>query len=377
MSQKTPIGASIGKMARARALSHIHNTGKALPATVRKVRGSIMQVQFEVDGGYTLPTVTVPLFGPEYSRYPMQVGDKGVLISADAPLGHMSGLGPEKAPGLSRPGNLSPLVFLPVGNDGWPKVDPNKIVNYGKGGAQLRDKDGKAVLDADGSRGFGFGFGKPAGYNAEDIKPGEYDHSIAGGSGGLASKSKAKITSTADDNIEHTTQKRHKVTATEGVDITTPLASLAGNMNVSGTMQAALAALGGIGGIGGGAVPGNLSMAGNIAGANVSTPGAVTAGLLNGSALRFGNQRVTPATGATVALTVPMTFVDPPGALAALTLDFPSSPTAGDIVCAAFTREVTTLTCAGGTFGANNPASVSAGGAQFRWMFSGGKWLLW
>lgn len=377
MNQKVPLGPSIGRAARARALDHIHNTGKNLPATVKKVKGAIMQVEVNVDGGFTLPKLTVPLFGPEYTRYPMQEGDKGVVISTDAAIGHMTGLGPKKAPGLSRPGNLSPLIFLPIGNADWSKVDPDKMTNYGKGGAVLRDKDGKAVLDADGTRGFGFGFGKPNGYNAEDIKPDEYDHSIKGGSGGLASKSKAKITATADDDIEHTTQKRFKATATDGIDLTAPQTNASGNLSVAATLQAALAALGGIGGIGSPTVPGNLAMAGNISGANVSAASTVAAALLIAGALRLGNQRLTPASGATVALTFPFTFIDPVAGLAALTLDFPASPTAGDVVCAAFTQAVTTLTCAGGAFGANNPTTVGAGGGQFRWMFSGGKWLLW
>ncbi|MCX7898474.1 MAG: hypothetical protein N2444_00025 [Methylocystis sp.] len=272
MSQKVPIGASLGRVARQRALDHIQNTGKALPATVKKVKGAIVSLNLEVSGGYTLPEITIPHFGPEYTRYPTQKGDKGVVIATDAMIGHMSGLGPKKSPGLSRPGNLSPLIFLPIGNADWSKVDPDKMTNYGKGGAVLRDKDGKAVFDADASRGAGFGFGKPSGYNEENIDPGEYDHHVTGGEDGVRAKSKKKVTVDGKEKVDVKSETEVNLDAPQ-TNVPQNL-SVGQNLNVGQTLQAALAAFGGIGGIGGGAVPGNLNMGGNIgAGGNVGAAG--------------------------------------------------------------------------------------------------------
>ena len=279
MSQKTAYGESLNRAARQKALDHIHLTGKNLPATVKKVKGSIIQVAFEVAGGYTLPNVTIPHFGPEWIRYPTQEGDKGVVISVDSIIGHMTGLGSSKAPGLSRPGNLSPLIFLPIGNADWSKVDKDKITAYGKNGGVLRDKEARSVVSTDGpQKTAGFAHGKPSSFDEENIDPSQYDHhSIA-----------------TDDGLKHKTSKTHAVEAKEStVDaqekhtITAPQTDVNGNARVSqnltvaATLQAALAAIGGIGGIGGGAVPGNLQMAGNVtAGGNLQGDLVFTQGFL-------------------------------------------------------------------------------------------------
>jgi hypothetical protein len=39
----------------------------------------MVTVSFELhDTPYVFPNVTIPLFGPQYIRYPMQPGDKGL-----------------------------------------------------------------------------------------------------------------------------------------------------------------------------------------------------------------------------------------------------------------------------------------------------------
>ncbi|WP_440867841.1 hypothetical protein [Symbiopectobacterium purcellii] len=41
-------------------------------------------MSFELrDTPYVFPQVTIPLFGPQYIRYPKQPGDKGIVIPAD------------------------------------------------------------------------------------------------------------------------------------------------------------------------------------------------------------------------------------------------------------------------------------------------------
>ncbi|MEY6811596.1 hypothetical protein AB9B03_22980, partial [Escherichia coli] len=87
---------------------------------------------------YVLPQVTIPLFGPQYIRYPMQPGDKGIVIPADTYIGGVSGQGGGIAD-MTPPANLSALVFLPISNTEWQGVDGQVVTVYGPEGVTLRD----------------------------------------------------------------------------------------------------------------------------------------------------------------------------------------------------------------------------------------------
>lgn len=139
-AQKIPLVYSLNQgMARA-AENRVHLVGKCLPCSVIKVEGAIVTVKFEVKSDViALPQVKMPLFGPEYIRYPIQVGDKGFAISADANLGKMTGLGTATANVLQQPPNLGALAFMPCGNSGWRTVDHNAVVIYGPNGVVLQD----------------------------------------------------------------------------------------------------------------------------------------------------------------------------------------------------------------------------------------------
>lgn len=146
-AQKTPLSRSLNLVAESMASQAIQLLGKALPCSVLAVSGSIVTVGFELTNiPFTLPSVTVPMFGPEYIRYPTQVGDLGVVFPIDTYLGGISGLGGGVAD-LSMRANLSSLVFFPVGNKNWSApTDPNKIELYGPDGAILRTKDNTSAL---------------------------------------------------------------------------------------------------------------------------------------------------------------------------------------------------------------------------------------
>lgn len=144
-AQKIPLTISLNETAKQRAQNAIQRLGKALPASVVSVSGAIVTVNFEVQSGYTLPQVKVPLFGPEYIRYPIQQGCKGVVFPADAYLGGMSGLGGGVAT-LAPPPNLTALVFFPIGNAGWSAVDPNATTIYGPNGVVLRDEGSACIF---------------------------------------------------------------------------------------------------------------------------------------------------------------------------------------------------------------------------------------
>ena len=146
-AQKTPLARALNATAQRRALDAIAVTGRALPAHVVAVSGSIVTVAFDVSGPWTIPNVTCPIQGPEYIRMPTRVGDKGCVFPADASLGGNSGLGSGLATIPSLPANLSAVVFFPFGNSTWTATDdPNAVVIYGPNGAIIRDTGGNSKV---------------------------------------------------------------------------------------------------------------------------------------------------------------------------------------------------------------------------------------
>jgi hypothetical protein len=151
-AQKTPFGRSINTFAERKAREAIALLGKGLPCSVVEVASSasrtIVTVKFELDPSkipFTLPQVTVPMFGPEWIRYPTQPGDTGVVIPFDARLGGITGLGAGVA-SLVQPANLGALVFMPIANSNWDApADANKLVLYGPDGAVIHSKTNPAV----------------------------------------------------------------------------------------------------------------------------------------------------------------------------------------------------------------------------------------
>ncbi|WP_256097496.1 hypothetical protein [Burkholderia cenocepacia] len=106
-----------------------------------KVSGAIVTVEFELQGTWTLPPVTIPKAESSWIRNPTQVGDKGITVPADAYLGGISGLGGGTAD-FRRRGNLSALVFLPVSNAGSGPDDPNAAQVCGPNGMIARTTQG-------------------------------------------------------------------------------------------------------------------------------------------------------------------------------------------------------------------------------------------
>jgi hypothetical protein len=128
---KTPLALSLDRFVDRKLAGLNLAVGKFLPASVVEVVSSgIVTVKFEVKSVQTLPHVTIPLFGPEYVRYPIKVGDKGAVLSFDSELGSLSGLGGGTPNLTASPGNLTALVFLPFGNTNWFPVDPNAVNLY-------------------------------------------------------------------------------------------------------------------------------------------------------------------------------------------------------------------------------------------------------
>jgi hypothetical protein len=145
-AQKTPLGLSLNRWGKQIAQNAVEKVAKALPASVLKVMGAIVEVGFSVNGNTPIPSVTVPILGSQYIRLPIQPGELGVTLSADAYLGGMSGLGGGTA-GQSQPGNLTSLVWAPIGNKNWPSTDPNTLtMKGGPNGISLASADGSTSI---------------------------------------------------------------------------------------------------------------------------------------------------------------------------------------------------------------------------------------
>lgn len=138
---KLPLQRSLNRVAIARAAQAIEDTGNALPCRVTKVSGAIVTVEFEMQGTWTLPPITIPKAEGPWIRMPTQIGDKGVTMPADAYLGGISGLGGGTAD-FRRRGNLSALVFVPVSNANSAPDDPNAAQVCGPNGMIARTTQG-------------------------------------------------------------------------------------------------------------------------------------------------------------------------------------------------------------------------------------------
>ena len=141
IGQKLPLAQSLNKFAQSKISDAMQVIGKNLPASVASVSGSVVTVNFEVQSGFVLPQVTIPVASSEYVRLPLQVGCKGVVMAMDARIGNMSGLGVNSPSDLTEPGNLSALIFVPIGNTDFFNVPGNQTVIYGPNGVILANSN--------------------------------------------------------------------------------------------------------------------------------------------------------------------------------------------------------------------------------------------
>ena len=155
--QKIPLSRTMPNLVERGALDAIGALGLALPGHVVAVSGAIVTVAFDV-AGVTLPQVTMPVGGSQYVRLPIQIGDIGVAVPASVYLGGASGLGGGVAT-LYQRGNLSSLIWQPIGNKNWTAVNAAYVVAQGPNGVQLQDLSGAVVATFDKSSGVSITFG--------------------------------------------------------------------------------------------------------------------------------------------------------------------------------------------------------------------------
>lgn len=148
-AQKTPLVDSLNKFVDAKSKDFDQLLGKRIPASLVSIdeTGTIATVKFEIESDVvTIPNVTCPIAGSEWTRVPYQPGTKGYVVPADYYMGGMSGLGGGTATFSQLP-NLSNAVFVPVGNADLESTDnPNWHIIIGPDGAMLRTQDGSVSL---------------------------------------------------------------------------------------------------------------------------------------------------------------------------------------------------------------------------------------
>lgn len=142
---KNPLFHVVPAIIRKKIGDIIAQEGSPLPCHVTGVSGAMITVAFDVLTTYVIPQITIPLFGPEYIRYPIKIGDLGVTVPVDAGISYTTGQG-TGLPDLSQPGNFESLFFMPIGNKNWVPVDPNQVTVYAPNGATIRDTNSGAVI---------------------------------------------------------------------------------------------------------------------------------------------------------------------------------------------------------------------------------------
>ncbi|WP_244912211.1 phage baseplate protein [Burkholderia aenigmatica] len=144
---RRPFQSSLRQVSNNAASANEWSQSKAWPVIVESVQGSIVTVRLDVTSSWTFPPIQMPLFGPEYIRYPIKKGDAGMAVPADVSLGKVSGLGANTPPTIDQPPNLSAHVFLPCGYTRWkPPIDPNAVEIYAPAGAIIHDTASNSTI---------------------------------------------------------------------------------------------------------------------------------------------------------------------------------------------------------------------------------------
>lgn len=122
----------------------------------------IVEIAFDSNLSLNLPNVVMPVFGPQYLRYPIQQGDLGIAVPVRLRLDGTTQMWRKKNDNVNPNGNMQSMVWLPIGGATWNSVwiqanakpgsdtdspaqqDLNRINLYGPQGFVLFDWNGSA-----------------------------------------------------------------------------------------------------------------------------------------------------------------------------------------------------------------------------------------
>ena len=146
--QKFSFQKNLGLIAQQQAKAVVSQLGQSLPCTVVSVAGYMITVKIDLlAAAYNFPNITVPLAASRYTTEPIQQGDQGILIPCDASIAAISGQG--SVSDTSQPGNLSALIFQPVGNVKWNGTNPQIHYITGLADVMLRDTAHQVTLEGE------------------------------------------------------------------------------------------------------------------------------------------------------------------------------------------------------------------------------------
>lgn len=148
-SKRLPLNYALNRMIDKGVDNALESQGQSLPCEVIAVNGPFVTVRFLMAAStndnttvYTLPDVTMPVIGSEYIRVPLRArvrdvpGTRGIALSCSVGIGAASGtndqtyLGPSPLPMFNEPGNLSAMVFIPIGNMEWKLFPADTMALY-------------------------------------------------------------------------------------------------------------------------------------------------------------------------------------------------------------------------------------------------------
>ena len=131
-NQKTPLAQSLQKLGRAKAQDAVAALGKGLPCTVAAViTPGIVVVNFAVASSPApLPQVMMPVSKPPYIKYPIQVGDVGVALSADLRTSGLTGLGLGVPNLQDTVANMAAMTFFWLGTTSETFLDAEALDLY-------------------------------------------------------------------------------------------------------------------------------------------------------------------------------------------------------------------------------------------------------
>lgn len=296
----------------------------------------------------------------------LPLGASLLAIARQKALDHIHATG-QPLPGriVSIKGSVVKIAFDVAGGYNLPQVVIPIIESlYSRGGHQVGDKGYAAAAAVTTTNASGLGptaapgLAKPGNLAALQWHP--IGHAQWPDTGGK------RITQGPNGSVSQTLDGQNQVAALPGKVV---LQANGVSVAITPQMIAQLAKLLGTFSLGGGA--------GGATGGGDGSSGTGT-GSMSTTQLTLAYQYVQPASGATVTIPagVVVTTIDPGGALAALTVNFPSSPSDAQVQFVSFTYAVTTLTWSGGTLANGFPGSAGAGSAwTFQYQASSGKWF--
>lgn len=142
---KKPFSVGLNAFVQQKNQDAVKISRQALPATVVSVNLPFVTVAIQLRTNFTIPQVTCAVVESKYVRVPIQVGDSGLILSADSILTGVTGQ--SNSVSMQFPSNLESMIFLPLGSKSWNSVDANAVyIQDSSGASVIQVKNDKVLL---------------------------------------------------------------------------------------------------------------------------------------------------------------------------------------------------------------------------------------